>query len=84
MNDKVARVQAGGLLGYQAVPQLLPAYNKFMGGVDRAGQLRKTYGFDRKGTTQTLMHGYASSFSSSITPSTMPTCSTKAAASSMA
>ena len=48
MNDKVARVQAGGLLGYQDVPPLLPAYNKFMGGVDRAGQLRKTYGFDRK------------------------------------
>ena len=48
MNDKVARVQAGGLLGYQAVTPPLPAYNKFMGGVDRAGQLRKTYGFDRK------------------------------------
>ena len=32
----------------QSVPPLLPAYNMFMGGVDRTDQLRKTYGFDRK------------------------------------
>ena len=30
------------------MPPLLPAYNMFMGGVDRTDQLRKTYGFDRK------------------------------------
>ena len=42
MNDKAAGVQAGGMLGYQSVPPLLPAYNKFMGGVDGTGRFRKT------------------------------------------
>ena len=30
------------------MPRLLPAYNKFMGGVDRTDQLRMMYGCDRK------------------------------------
>ena len=33
---------------HQSVPPLLPAYNKYMGGVDRTGQMRKVYGYDRK------------------------------------
>ena len=33
---------------YQSVQPLLPAYNKYMGAVDRLNQVRKTYGFDRK------------------------------------
>ena len=48
MDSKVTRLQPGGVLRNQSVPPLLPAYNKFMGGVDRTDQLRKTYGFDRK------------------------------------
>ena len=48
MKGKVARVQPGGALRYQSVPPVLPAYNKFMGGVDRLSQLRKSYGYDRK------------------------------------
>ena len=48
MEDKVPRVQKEGVLRYQSVPPVLPAYNKFMGGVDRLSQLRKTYGYDRK------------------------------------
>ena len=48
MEGKVPRVQRDGFLRYQSVPPVLPAYNKFMGGVDRLSQLRRTYGFDRK------------------------------------
>ena len=48
MDAPVARLQPEGVLRYQSVPLLLPAYNKFMGGVDRTDQLRKTYVFDRK------------------------------------
>ena len=48
MDSQVARVQPEGVLRNQSVPPLLPAYNMFMGGVDRTDQLRKTYGFDRK------------------------------------
>ena len=33
MDSKVARVQPDGVLRYQAVPPLLPAYNKYMCGV---------------------------------------------------
>ena len=40
--------QSSGVLVCKHVPPLLPAYNKFMGAVDRTGQLRKYYGFDRK------------------------------------
>ena len=48
MEDEVPRVQRGGRIGYQSVPPLLPAYNKYMGGVDRLSQLRKSYGYDKK------------------------------------
>ena len=48
MDSKVLRMQPGGVLRAQSVPPLLPAYNKYMGGVDRTDQLRKSYGFDRK------------------------------------
>ena len=44
----VTRVQPEGVLRCQSVPPILPAYNKFMGGVDRTDQHRRTYGFDRK------------------------------------
>ena len=48
MDSQVTRLQPEGVLRKQSVPPLLPAYNKFMGGVDRTGHIRKTYGFDRK------------------------------------
>ena len=48
MSRKVGRPQYDGTFGYQSVPPLLPAYNKFMGAVDIVSQVRKTYGFDRK------------------------------------
>lgn len=48
MDTGVARIQPGGVLRVQSVPPLLPAYNKYMGGVDRTDQIRKSYGFDRK------------------------------------
>ena len=41
MPDTVVRLQADGTLRHQCVPPLLPAYNKYMGGVDRTGQKRK-------------------------------------------
>ena len=44
----VARQLPEGVLRYQSVPPILPAYNKFMGGVDRTDQHRRTYRFDRK------------------------------------
>ena len=33
---------------YRQFPPMLPAYNKYMGGVDRLSQVRKSYGCDRK------------------------------------
>ena len=48
MSSQVARTQPDGSFRYQSIPPLLPAYNKYMGGVDLTDQLRKTYGFDRK------------------------------------
>lgn len=48
MEGKVARVQSDGVLRYQSVPPVSPAYNKFMGAVDRLSQYKKSYGFDRK------------------------------------
>ena len=48
MPDTIVRLQPDGKLRHQSVPPLLPAYNKFMGGVDRTGQIKKTYGYDRK------------------------------------
>ena len=47
-NTPVARLQPEGVLRYHSVPPILPAYNKFMGGVDRTDQRKRTYGFDRK------------------------------------
>ena len=47
--DQVVRFQPRGRgLGRQHVPPPLPAYNQFMGGVDRFNHLRKSYGYDRK------------------------------------
>ena len=37
-----------GTLKHNSAPPLLPAYNKYMGGVARTGQMRKVYGYDRK------------------------------------
>ena len=48
METQVVRVQLDRTLQFQSIPPLLPAYNKYMGGVDRLSQVRKTYGFDRK------------------------------------
>ena len=48
MPDRVPVRQSSGVLLSKHVPPLLPAYNKYMGAVDRTGQLRKYYGFDRK------------------------------------
>ena len=39
MSGKVGRPQYDGTFDYQSVPPLLPAYNKFMGAVDRLGNL---------------------------------------------
>ena len=41
-------LQKDGVLHRQYVPAVLPAYNKFMCGVDRSNQLGRTYDFDRK------------------------------------
>ena len=40
--------ESSGLLVKRDIPPLVPAYNKFMGAVDRTGQLRKYYGNDRR------------------------------------
>ena len=48
MESRVVRMQLDGSFQFQSIPPLLPAYNKFMGGVDRFNHLRKTYGFNRK------------------------------------
>ena len=51
MKGKVYRGQVGqksGVLVAQSVPSLLPAYNKFMGAVDKTDQLHKYYAFDHK------------------------------------
>ena len=48
METQVVRVQLDGTLQFQSIPPLLPAYNKYISGVDRLSQVRKTYGFDRK------------------------------------
>ena len=49
LKGKVYRGQVGqksGVLVVQSVPPLLPAYSKFMGGVDKTDQLHKYYAFD--------------------------------------
>ena len=49
MEGRVARLPPNGrVLKHQQVPPVLPAYNKFMGAVDRLSQVRKPYGYDRK------------------------------------
>ena len=48
MDSQIARLQPEAVLRMQSVPPLLPAYNTFMGGVDRTAHIRKTYAFDRK------------------------------------
>ena len=42
-DSQVVRLQPKGVLRKQSVPPLLPAYNKFMGGVYRTAHIRKTY-----------------------------------------
>ena len=80
MNDKVSRVQAGGLLGYHDVPHFYQLTTSSW----VALIVRVSFGRYTASIASVNARGYASSFSSSITPSIMPTCSTKAAASSMA
>ena len=48
MTTKEPVCEESGLLVQQNCPPLVPAYNKFMGGVDRTGQLRKSYGNDHR------------------------------------
>ena len=48
MDSDVVRVQLDGSLQLQVIRPVLPAYNKYVGGVDRLSQVRKSYGFDRK------------------------------------
>ena len=48
MDGRVRLVQPEGTLVEKSVPPLLPAYNKYMGGVDLTDQLHKYYGFDRR------------------------------------
>ena len=46
--SRVSRRQKDGSLKYISCPSLLPAYNKFMGGVDLCDLFKATYGIDRK------------------------------------
>ena len=39
METQVVRVQLDRTLQFQSIPPLLPAYNKYMGGVDRLSQV---------------------------------------------
>ena len=48
MTTKGAVCAPSGLLVKREIPPLVPAYNKFMGGVDRTGQLRQYYGNDHR------------------------------------
>ena len=54
MDHKVPVLQPQGILVEQTVPPLLPAYNKYMGGVDLTDQLQRYYAFDRKSTRSWL------------------------------
>ena len=47
METQVVRVQLDRTLQFKSIPPLLPAYNTYMGGVDRLSQVRKTYGFEQ-------------------------------------
>ena len=42
MEIQVVRVQLDGNLQFKSILPLLPAYNKYVGGVDCLGQVRKT------------------------------------------
>ena len=68
----VARLLPEGVLRYQSVPPILPAYNKFMGGVDRTDQRGECTGL----IGNLNVTGYAFSFNSLTMLSTMPICST--------
>ena len=48
METQVVQVQLDRTLQFQSIPPFLPAYNKYMSGVDRLSQVRKAYGFDKK------------------------------------
>ena len=48
MTTKGAVRGSSGLLVKREIPPLVPAYNKYMGGVDRTGQLRQYYGNDHR------------------------------------
>lgn len=59
MKNKVFRLQQDGFLREQSVPPPLPAYNKYMCAVDVTGQIKKTYGFDRKSKRSWIRLFYA-------------------------
>lgn len=46
--SRISRCQKDGSLQFISYPSLLPAYNKFMGGVDLGDLFKATYGIDRK------------------------------------
>ena len=48
MDTTVEVLESDGILVKKSVPPLLPAYNKYMGGVDLTNQLQKYYAFDRR------------------------------------
>ena len=48
MCSQLAWMQIDGILVEKSVPPLLPAYNKYMGGVDLTNQLQKYYAFDHR------------------------------------
>ena len=59
MEGKMFRLQRDGILREQSVPPPLPAYNKYMGTVDVTGQIKKTYGFERKSKRSWIRLFYA-------------------------
>jgi len=62
MKGKVARLPPNSrVLKYQSVPPCQPAYNRYMGAVDRLSQVRKSYGFDRK-SKRYWMRGFMTFF----------------------
>ena len=69
METQVVLVQLDRTLQFQSIPSLLPAYNKYMGGVDHLCQVRKTCDFDRK-SKRYWIHSFFSFF---IMPLIMPT-----------
>ena len=47
IEGKIRVFQTSGKLVEQSVPPLVPAYNKYMGGIDLSDHLHKYYGSDR-------------------------------------